>query len=208
MGNIYFADLSDNNMDYQALTYADAGHLIIALKASEGVDYVNPKHRGWALQSGLEHVAVIHYHFARPDLGNTPEAEAQFFLRVTEGLLGPRDYVVLDLERATPQGWEHDPAWSRDFDQYIREHSHYRTILYASQSTLQGYTGWLFGAPLRSWDAAWGDGPDYAPPGYVCVFRQYTDGTVGPEPHGFAGIGSCDGNRMSKDIYNALACRC
>lgn len=40
------------------------------------------------------------------------------------------------------------------------------------------------------------------PPGYSVAFRQFTDGTLGPPPHSLAGVGHCDVNRMSGDIFN------
>ena len=202
--NRYFADVSAFQPNVNMHDYADAGHLLIAIKASEGLGYVNPYHRGQSYAAGARHVAVAHYHFARPDLGTTPAAECDHFLNAAERLLGPYDYVILDVERATRQGWSHDPEWSRAWDQRLRNSTRYRAILYASRSVLQESDQWLAGPPLRVHDAAYGSEPDYAPPGYECVFRQYTDGVVGPEPHRFAGIGACDGNRMSFDIYKHL----
>ena len=202
--NPYFADVSAYQPDVNMHDYADAGHLLIAIKATEGVNYINPYHRGQAYAAGARHVAVAHYHFARPDMGNTPSSEAEHFWQVVEHLAGPYDYLILDMERATPQGWTHDPAWTRAFDARIRELSRFRMILYANRSTLSTSDQWLYDPPLRVHDADYSTTPDYAPAGYECVFRQYTDGVVGPEPHAFAGIGSCDGNYMHRDVFNHL----
>lgn len=202
--NPYFADLSSAQPSVNAHEYANAGHLLVAIKATEGTGYVNPYHRGQALSFGQVHVAVAHYHFARPDISDHPADECRHFLNTTANLLGPYDYVILDLERATPQGWSHDPLWSREWDSYLRGNSRFKAILYANRSTLEQWEGWLSGPPLRVHDADWSNAPDYAPPGYTCVFRQYTDGTVGPGPHEFAGIGRCDGNRMDSSIFNHL----
>lgn len=202
--NRYFADVSSAQPHVNMHDYADAGHLLIGIKATEGYGYVNPYHRGQALAAGLRHVAVAHYHFARPDLGTDPARECDHFLNATERYLGPYDYVVLDFERGIPAGWQRDSAWTRAWDTHLRDHSRFRTILYGSRSWLQQRDDWLEADPKRVWDAAYGTEPDYAPPGYECVFRQYTDGVVGPEPRAFAGIGHCDGNRMSNDIYRHL----
>jgi len=205
MSNIYFADVSAFQPEVHMDEYAAAGHLLIAVKATEGLSYVNPFHRGQCFAAGGKHVAVVHYHFGRPDLGNSAVAEAEHFLSATSGLLGPYDYVVVDIERATPEGWSHDPAWSAEFDGTIRARSRFRTIIYASRSVLQQSDGWLGDSPVkRVWDAAYSSEPDYAPPGYTVAFRQFTDGQLGPEPHSFAGIGACDGNRMSRAIFNHL----
>lgn len=202
--NRYFADTSSAQPDVNMHDYADAGHLLIAIKATEGVDYVNPYHRGQCLAAGGRHVAVCHYHFARPDQGNAPDMEAEHFWSAVDYLAGPYDYLTLDLERATPNGWKHDPLWSSEFDATIRSLSRFRTILYANRSTLESGEGWLTADPKRVHDADWSTRPDYAPPGYECVFRQFTDGVVGPQPQAFAGIGRCDGNYMAADVFNHL----
>lgn len=194
--NPIFADLSSNNSELHPAPYLQAGHVIVAIKATEGVHYVNPDHRPWCLAAGGHRMHVVHYHFARPDLNGNPADEARFFLEVALPLAGGRDYLALDLERATPQGWSHDPAWSNQFDAYVRDHSRFATILYASRSTLQSNPGeWLAADPKRTWDADWSSTPDWAPAGYRVAFRQFTDGVHGPEPHSLPGVGVCDVNR-------------
>ena len=198
-----FADLSSANPHFDAGEYKRSGHILVAIKATEGTSYVNPLHRGYSLRAGLEHVGVVHYHFARPDVGNRPADEAEHFLRWALPLAGPRDYLLLDLERATPQGYRHDPEWSQAFDRYVIDHSRFNTILYANKSTLQQSDNWLVNLLKRVHDADWSNDPDYAPPGYKCVFRQLTDGVIGPAPHSLPGIGECDVNRMSRQMFEA-----
>lgn len=190
------ADVSSNNGSVDIAAYRAAGHVLLAIKATEGEGFVSPTHRQWATECGRHGVGVLHYHFARPDTGSDPEAEARFFLEAALPLAGGRDYLSLDLERATPQGWAHDPAWSRTFDEYVRAHSRFATILYANRSTLQAGSGWLSKAPERYWDADWSGGPDFAPVGGWVALRQFTDGVFGPEPHSLLGIGRCDVNVM------------
>lgn len=204
MGNRYFADISNNDGHVDMMEYAAAGHLAIAIKATEGTTFVDPFHRGWSLRAGLHHLSVWHYHFARPDLGNDPHAEADHFWEYTRFLAGPRDYLVLDLERAVPSGWVHDPAWSREFDERIRALSRFSIILYGSRSSLQLSADWLTGPPRRVWDADWSTDPDFAPAGYACVARQYTDGQFGPQPRFAAGIGICDMSRLSWPMYRNI----
>lgn len=152
-------------------------------------------------------MSVVHYHFARPDVNPNPALEAEHFLAVAGPLAGWWDYLCVDVERATPSGWNHDPAWTRAFDEYIVAHSRFRSILYASRSTLQEFEGWLASDRKRVWDADWSTGPNYAPPGYECVFRQFTDGVFGPEPHSLAGVGVGDVNSMSSDMFAQLTKR-
>lgn len=211
----YFADLSSYQRTFDAKLYAGAGHVLVAIKATESTNYTNPYHRGYALRAGAEHVAVVHYHFGRPDLHpDDPELEADWFLEHALPLAGARDYLVLDLERATPAGWAHDPAWSQAFDRTVRSKSRFRTILYALRSTLligrepldfSPEVRWLAGEPYRSWDPDWSSAADWAPAGWTLAFRQYSDGVQGPAPHTFAGVGSpCDGDRMSPAMFAAI----
>src|SRR5215472_16213443 len=95
-----FADLSNNDPHLDARVYRDSGMVIVALKASEGTGFIDPDHERLALAAGMVHVAVMHYHFARPDDGTSGEEEADHFLTATDGLRGPHDYVVYDGERA------------------------------------------------------------------------------------------------------------
>lgn len=193
--NPLFADVSSNNSEFKPDPYVKAGHVVIAVKATEGVGYVNPDHRSWCLAAGGKRISVVHYHFARPDQGNSPDAEAARFLEVALPLAGGRDYLVVDVERAAPAGWQHDPAWTHQFDAHVRAHSRFATILYASRGTLQAYPGdWLAAEPRRTWDADWSNTPDWAPAGYEVAFRQFTDGVYGPGPRMLPGVGRCDVN--------------
>lgn len=193
-----FADLAAvDGLNFDAGAYRAAGHVFVALKATEGVHFRDPRHRGFALAAGLHHIGTAHYHFGRPDLGNTAEAEAAFFLENALPLAGPRDYLVLDLERFLGS-IARDPAWSRAFDAYVRAHSRFKTVLYGSRSWLEAAPAdqWLAAPPFRFWDADWSAGRDFAPAGGVCVMRQSSDGTFGPDPHELAGVGRCDVNHL------------
>lgn len=188
-----FADLSNNNGLFDAAEYRRTGHVIVALKASEGAGFTDPKHRGWALAAGLHHIAVVHYHFARPDQGTSGAEEADHFLAATHGLLGPRDYVVYDGERAANGAFGLDPAHCADFDRYIQAHTRFHTILYASASELTAHgQDALVGENRRDWCADYSNHPDTHAPGHICVMRQFTDSVHGPTPHSVPGVGPCD----------------
>lgn len=202
-----FADISSNNSMWNARDYRNAGHILVAIKATEGTNYTNPYHRNWCLHAGLNWVSVVHYHFARPDQGNQPETEADHFCNAALPLAGWWDYLCVDVEEATRQGWTHDPAWVRAFDTQVRRRSRFRVIMYASRSTLQIADDWLSSDRRRVWDADWSNDADYAPPGYECVFRQFTDGVIGPQPHALPGVGDSDVNRMSSGMFAELTKR-
>lgn len=196
----YFADLSNNNSIYDAKEYRKAGHVIVALKASEGSGFADGRHRGWALQSGLNRIAVVHYHFGRPD--NHPgaaggAAEAAWFLHVTDGLRGPYDFVVYDGERAQNGSFGLDASHSAGFDHYIQEHTRFHTILYASASELVAHgADALVGHNKRDWDANYSGNPDTHAPGHRTVMRQFTDGQLGPTPHRLTGVAAGDVNLL------------
>jgi GH25 family lysozyme M1 (1,4-beta-N-acetylmuramidase) len=202
-----FADISSNNATFDAREYRNTGHVLVAIKATEGVNYTNPDHRPWSLHAGMNWVSVVHYHFARPDLGNHPEDEADHFLAEALPLAGWWDYLCVDVERATPAGWHADPAWTHEFDMQVQRRSRFKSILYANRSTLQQSDAWLPPPNRRVWDADWSSDPDYAPPGYACVFRQHTDGITGPLPHILPGVGECDVNTMSVGMFQKLTTR-
>lgn len=204
MDNRYFADISSYQPHFDAMSYRGAGHLLIMIKATEGLHYESPDYAVAVHNAHNAGLGVVHYHFARPDLGDSPHQEAVKFLEVVLPHTTSRDYLEVDVERATPEGYKHDPEWVYQFDAVIRERSRFNTILYANASTLAGYDWKLYGEPQRCHCADYSAAVNTAPRGFTCVFRQFTDGIVGPEPHYFAGIGQCDGNHMAVSIFRHL----
>ena len=189
------ADISSNNGGFNAKTYRQAGHIVVAIKATQGTNYVNPDHRAWCYAAGAEHISIVHYHFATPNLGTSPEAEADWFLEQALPLAGGRDFLALDLERAVPAGWTHDPAWSRAFDERVQARSRFHTRLYANKSSLQidnRAEAWLAGSILEFWDADWSTDPDFAPAGGSVCLRQQSGVTAGVPPYTLPGVGPCD----------------
>src|SRR5438309_1441589 len=84
-----FVDLSSNNQGgvaaLNAREYSSAGHLLVALKSTEGEAYVNPD---WGPQVNDAHahrLGVLHYHFLRPDQGTSPTLEARHFWNTVRG---------------------------------------------------------------------------------------------------------------------------
>ncbi|GAB3212068.1 glycoside hydrolase family 25 protein [Nocardia tengchongensis] len=74
-----------------------AGYSFAMLKATEGLNYVNPYFVQDSLAMRVAGVARGTYHFARPNL--LPEAQAAFYSTLVLGQNGPMDLPpVLDLE--------------------------------------------------------------------------------------------------------------
>jgi lysozyme len=136
------------------------------------------------------------YHFARPDLGNTPEAEADWFLSVVNPpTLATGDMLAVDGEMGAGQ---YGSWYSRCLGQ-VRAGSGYPPLLYGSPNYLArvGVTFAVVHGSYGLWLAEWpagglADGIPAPPAGWpVVAFWQY--GSAGALP----GLGRCDG-----DVFN------
>ncbi len=95
-----FADLSHHQSIVDLAAYARAGHDRVALKATEGLSYVDPTFTARWRQAGQLGLARVVYHFARA--ANSGAAEFDHFLAtVAAGGIGPRDWLCLDAEDIT-----------------------------------------------------------------------------------------------------------
>lgn len=111
------------NTDWQQVAQT---HQFAFIKATEGSGYPNPQFgRDWA---GARAAGVIRgcYHFARPDLGNTAQAEADYFLSVV-GPLSPGDLLALDLE----VGDGDLSGWALAWLQRVEQRTGYKPFLYS-----------------------------------------------------------------------------
>lgn len=172
----------------------------VIIKATEGVGFKDSKFDTY--RSELERLDIPHgfYHFARPDLNNTPEDEADWFLSVLgEGLEGR--ILILDFEVNIP-----DPVtWCLAFLDRISETLNgYRGMIYLNMFTVKSYD-WL---PLSSKNyslylAYW----DYDPNGTfnvphwdIVAMRQFSNN------ESIDGIsGRVDGNVFYGDVEQFLA---
>src|SRR5438445_1596838 len=91
--NRYFSDISNwqkQQVNFQE--YKNKGqHVLVGLKATEGMDYIDPTH---APRSEAAHVAgvwVLHYHFAH--VGQNPEDNAARFWNVIGHHFAPKDFA-------------------------------------------------------------------------------------------------------------------
>lgn len=91
-------DVSQYQGDINYNIYKDNSNFII-VKSSEGVGYTDPKFYRNQSEARRVGLPLGYYHFARPDLGNTPEAEANWFLSVV-GIPKEGEIYCLDFEVA------------------------------------------------------------------------------------------------------------
>lgn len=188
------ADVSSNNgPGVNLATYSSAGHVAIAIKASEGTGYVNPFHKRWCDEAHWHRLTVVHYHFARPGRGDVG-AEVALFHRTYLSAWRNGDYLALDLE--VNEGGD-VAGYARRFLGALAAFGHPR-ILYTYRSFRTEHLG---GVKADRWWVA-----DYSPPlsSEHQWAKQYTDGAEGPQPHHYAGIGACDGSILNVKTAAAL----
>jgi len=106
------------------------------LKASEGTGYTDPKFYSYQTAASVNNIPLGYYHFARPDLGNSAEAEADWFIKVI-GEIREGELLCLDFE---PQ-WNGNPVvWSKNFlDRVASRLNGYKCPIYLNQSQI---TSW------------------------------------------------------------------
>jgi GH25 family lysozyme M1 (1,4-beta-N-acetylmuramidase) len=148
------------------------------------------------------------YHFARPDLGDSAIAEAQYFVGVagsyiTSGYLRP----ALDLERGESLGKSALSKWVRDWAQEVERLTRVKPILYMirydsrylMESDLNVYPLWTV---TDSGDPQ-GD-PGSLGPWSTWTFQQYRYGESGGTCPGITGdvdLDSFHGNQTALNTY-------
>jgi lysozyme len=185
--------------NWDALAKASNG--IVGLKAWEsGTDKQITKENLANFEKNLQQaearqMIIIGYAFGVGDVSGAAQADAllALFNMGTPGHPAPGHIVALDFEH-NPDGPTMTEAEATDFINRVYEQTGRYPILYASED----YTsrpGVLGKCPR--WVAAYGPLPSNT------AIWQYTDGVLGPGPHSFPGVGSCDINKLLV-TYGAL----
>lgn len=142
-------DISGHQKDVDYSVYAHNTHFVI-IKASEGVGYTDTKFARNQSESRRVGILLGYYHFARPDLGNQPENEADYFLKVV-GELREGEVLCLDYEPASNPFPVID--WCKRFLDRIQAKTRCKALIYLNQSQVRkfdwkpivdaGYQLWL-----------------------------------------------------------------
>lgn len=107
----------------------------LLFKASEGVGYVDTKfarNKSECLRVGIPFGT---YHFARPDLGNGAEAEADYYLKVV-GTLNTGEWLTLDYE---PK-WTGDAVgWCLKWLKRVEAVTRVKPPIYLNQAQAKGF---------------------------------------------------------------------
>lgn len=155
----------------------NSGHQFAMVKATEGLDYVNPFFIQDCLQMRLAGMARGAYHYARPEL--SPELQAAYYATMVLGINGPDDLPpVLDLEHSggLPPGALID--WTHRYLTTVRALTGRQPIIYTYPNfwkTAMANTNQFTGYPL--WIADYRGNPAPEVPGGwpTWTFWQYTD---------------------------------
>lgn len=152
----------------------------ILCKATEGAGYVDPTCDAKYQMNKAAGKLLGVYHYARPDLGNSAEAEAEYFVNNIKGYIGEA-ILVLDWESANK--W--DVAWAKRWLDKVKELTGIKPIIYMSSSVTFAYD-WssVVAGDYGLWVANYGnnDGSNHGCPavGYwgIVAMHQYTSNPI------------------------------
>jgi Glycosyl hydrolases family 25 len=176
------ADVSSNNGEVDIASYSRAGHVAIAIKATQGTSYINPFHQEQSIVAHEFGLTVIHYHYCGPESGNEQE-EINHFRNIYNKAWANGDWTCFDIEVPAFQGSNANNILLKYHEQSKRE-----PVLYADRSDLENKFRHVIIPGGRKWEAEWNANP------ITTWMKQYTNGIEGPEPHFYSGIGKCDGS--------------
>lgn len=147
----------------------------VIIKATEGVGFKDSKYDEYNSELKRLNIPRGYYHFARPDLHNTPKAEVDWFLSVVgNDTIG--SILVLDFEVNIPNPVE----WCLEFLNHLSDALNgYKGVVYLNMYTVKGHD-WseVVNKNYSLWLAYW----DYDPNGTFEVphwntvaMRQYSN---------------------------------
>lgn len=193
----HFADVSSWQGPLRMRSYAAGHYPLIAIKATEGEDYVNPLYVETALHAHEFTVPVWHYHFCRPDTDTAAVGEAAHFWRTVRPHYQPGDRLVLDIELHHPAGADALNQYLRLLDSRLHHISGIGAVGYTYDDFLREHGRTLQVLSAEWWIANYSARPGRLGAGRRMIAWQQSDGVVGPGPHRFAGInGPCDGSLL------------
>ena len=121
----------------------------VICKATEGTGYVNPvcdMHYQQAKASGK---LLGVYHYARPDTGNSAEAEADYFIGNIKGYIGEA-VLALDLEC---KNWWNYVTWAKNFLDRVYAKTGIKPLFYSSGDGFRYFKDMLNAGNYGVWAA-------------------------------------------------------
>lgn len=127
--SLYGIDISSwqSNLDLSQITFDFA-----IVKATEGIDYINPCYREHAQKVLNKGKKLGLYHFAN-NSQYTARQEAEHFINKCRDYIG-KAVLVLDWEEAT-----HDVAWALEWLQVVEQATGVKPLIYMSESVVNAY---------------------------------------------------------------------
>lgn len=184
-------------IDWQAVQ--KAGKAFAAIKATEGVGYVDPYYlyNYWGARNNG--IATITYHYARPDQ-NEAYQEASFFVKSMGGAtFNPGDMIALDIETGRGDLSE----WVSTWLDYVEFYCNIKPLIYTSPWYLQ--TLGLQAEALATyglWLASWQDAMPAPPaPWPVIAFWQYSASGACPGINGAVDLDRFNGAVEQMALY-------
>ena len=136
MARIVGNDVADFQGQINFDIYKNNSNFLIT-KATEGTGFTANTLKRNQSESRRVGLPLGYYHFARPDVGNTPEAEADYFLSKL-GELKEGELLVLDYE--PPNQKQTDVDWCRKWlDRVASKTNGTKPLIYLNQSQIKQF---------------------------------------------------------------------
>lgn len=108
----------------------------VICKATEGVGYTDKTCDGYYQKAKSLGRKLGVYHFARPDLGNSAEAEADYFIKET---LGYHKEAILILDWEPSGGQISNVSWAKAWLDRVYSKTGVKPVIYMSESPSNSY---------------------------------------------------------------------
>lgn len=177
-----------------------AGNQFVICKVSEGFGYVDPNFS--RTQSEMRRTGLLlgYYHFARPDLGNKPEREADFFLN-TIGEIRDGELLTLDFEVTFSDAVN----WCHNFLNEVFTRTGCKPLIYLNQSQILSLN-WqpVIAGDYGLWVASYDNNPEglkFTPPWPTVAMKQYTSSGIVAGINGNVDLDSFFGDETTFKAY-------
>lgn len=147
----------------------------VIIKATEGTGFTDSKFLRNQTEARRTGMLLGYYHFARPDLGNTPEAEADWFLSVCK----PKKGEVLALDYEPPSYSGDTVSWCKKWLDRVYNKTGCRPLIYLNQTQVKNFN-WkpIIDANYGLWLAAYTPTLPKTPWSVVAMQQTSSSGTI------------------------------
>ncbi len=149
----------------------------VITKVTENINYTNPNFKRSQSECRRLDILLGYYHFAKPTKGNTPEVEAEYFLKQL-GELKNGEIICLDYE----ENYADCVNWCKKWLDYVYAKLGCKPLIYLNKSTVSSFN-WkpIVDAGYGLWLADYTystNSPIPATPWPVMAIRQYSNKEV------------------------------